>query len=127
MTAEGALTQHWTDRRAAHRQAKSAVVDHVRRSALRAAAHKSRAAALALGHPRYQGHRCKRGHSGERYANDGNCIQCVREAAERRRRAKGVPFSGSRPSCRHPLRSAKRAAARAERALAVPRKRGTVK
>lgn len=117
--SEGALTAQWSDgaeRRAAARAKAAREHDQHRRSVLQAATHKSRSEALAMGRPRYVGHVCKRGHNGERYTNDGNCVECVRLAAERRRRLRGLQVKGARPNGQHPLRSARRAAARAERA-----------
>lgn len=46
---------------------------------------KTRAEALALGFPRYvSATTCKRGHFGERYAADGQCVVCRREVAKGR-------------------------------------------
>lgn len=114
---EGGLTERWRDKRVEQKRKRAAEVDRLRRSALRKAAHKSRSAALAEGRPRYQGHRCKRGHGGERYTNDGNCCECVRLA---RRRARGK-FGPEKPRGRHPLNSSRRAAARAGRAAEMLR------
>ena len=112
---ESAMTEPWRDRRVMHKAKEAAKLERLRRSVLQTAAHKSRATALAMGHPRYLGHRCKRGHEGERYSNDGNCCECVRLAAEHRRRLRGCGVLGPRPAARHPIKSRRRAAARARR------------
>ena len=79
-----------------------------------------------MGNPRYTGRICRLNsqHGGERFVSGGGCVRCAAEAAERRRRLRGTEVRGPLPQARHPMKSPRRAAARAERALTIPGKRG---
>jgi hypothetical protein len=79
-------------------------------------AHANRQTAIELGDPRYQGHLCRHpGHGSERYTNDGGCVRCAAEGAERRRRFRGAAVRGAMLQARHQCRSERRAAARSRR------------
>ncbi len=108
----------WRDTRAAARAKAAAATELKRRSALMLAAYASAAAARASGSPRYIGHPCKRNpaHGGERYTASGSCVACHREYRERERRRAGLPTRIRGPHARHPIKSARRSAARARRA-----------
>jgi hypothetical protein len=113
-----AQVARWTDSRAAHKAKAAAELATIKRQALWAAAHKSMTVAIETGTPRYRGRICARNpaHGGERYVSGGGCCECARLGAERKRRERGAPVKGPRPQSRHPLRSARRAAARSRRA-----------
>lgn len=107
----------WKDTRAKHKRRGAAELETIKRQALYRAANLSATASRASASPRYTGRICARNpaHGGERYLSGGGCVACARELAERKRRARGVPRKGPAPQSRHPLKSAKRHAARIAR------------
>jgi hypothetical protein len=120
---ETSLYETWAKRkarRAAEREAAItkavAGLEQTRKSTRWAVSHMSRSEALAMGSPRYIGRPCVHGHSGERYANHGGCVECSRVGAEQRRRREGKKVRGPRLAARHRCRSERRAAARSRRA-----------